>query len=97
MLHSVSVTRSGLWTLSLYRSSVMYSSIVVPYSVSGIRQIRPSVSRSMLSPVASASSMPSTAMVTTGSACFRRRSFAQARRSASVSLPWSTSTLLITP
>ena len=97
LLDSVIVTFSGLWTLSLYRSSVMYSSIFVLNSGSGILQIRPSVSRSMSTPVASASSTPSTCTVTTGSACFSRRSFAHARRSASVSRLWSTSTLLITP
>ena len=51
----------------------------------------------MLSPVASASSMPSTSMVTVGSECFLSRSIAQRFSSAAVSMLLSVSTLLITP
>ena len=97
LLLSVTFATCGCLTLSGYWIDTIRSVIVVPYSGSGTRQIRPSVSLSSGSPVASASSKPSTSIVITGSLWISSCSIAHRRSSSLLSMLVSVSTFAMIP
>ena len=97
VLHSVTVTFSGSFTVSRQFSFVIRSVIVVPNSGSGTRQTVPKTRWSSGSPVASLSSSPAIVIVTVGSQCLSSLSCAQIRNMASLLSPELVSTLSFRP